>query len=296
VTELLRKLALGLGVIAIVAGLALGVAWLRAPSSASAANAKPAAAKVLVATHDVAAGALLRDGDLAWRPLTGGPPPAGAILEGSTAKETLYGAAAPRGLRAGEVLLDASVVRPSQRNFLAATLTPGQRAVTISVDAPQSASGLISPGDRVDVILVQEIGEGERRLAAEAVLHNTRVLAVGRSFTGGRPTLPIADTATATAPEPKTVTLEASPHDAERLLLASRLGELQLALRAVGDVAVIDNSTPVWAGEVSDAAKWRRTAAGSPRAEAGPAPRRGVQAQREGQVLILRGNPASGSL
>lgn len=293
-TSLFRKLPLILGVLAIVAGLGLALAWLRTPLAAAQAPAGPNL--VLVAARPVPSGALLRPEDLAWRALAGGAPaPAGAFVQGQAAKETLVGAAVLHGLGAGEVLRAEGVVRPDQRNFLAATLGAGQRAVTISVDAPQSASGLVMPGDRVDVILVQEVAEGGRRIAAETVLRNSRVLAVGQSLTPEKTaaaTNATAVAANAVALAPKTITLEASPADAERLYLASRLGDLQLALRGVGDVAVSPQGAPLWAGDVSGAASLRRGAT-APGMSAAPQPTGRPHAPArptEQPVLILRGS------
>lgn len=286
-TGLLGKFPIILGVLAILAGLALGVAWIRAPHGVAISQEPSASAAVLVAARPVPPGALLRQEDLAWRPLAGAPAPAGAFLEGATAKETLVGAAVLRGLTAGEVLRGDGVVRPDQRNFLAATLRPGQRAVTISVDAPQSASGLVLPGDRVDVILVQEVAAGARGMAAETVLRNSRILAVGRSLAPEKDGALLA-ARDAAGNSPRTITLEATPHDAERLYLASRLGELQLSLRGLGDIADSPQSLPVWAGDVSNAAKWRTTPIEPSNRPAAPAsPREAMQTARE--VLVLRG-------
>ena len=51
---------------------------------------------------------------------------------------------------------------------------------------PQSASGLVLPGDRVDVILTQNLGDGtgdpKRETVGETVLRNLRVIAVGTSL------------------------------------------------------------------------------------------------------------------
>jgi pilus assembly protein CpaB len=284
-TSFWQRVLLALGVAGIVAGMALGVAWMRAPKAMAAETDRRQEANVLVAVRAIAPGTLLRESDLGWRPLTGARP-AGAFTQASTSKVAVVGSAARRGFAAGEILVSDALVRPDQRDFLAATLAPGQRAVTIPVDAPQSASGLLLPGDRIDVILVQEVGEGDRRLAAETVLHNSRVLAVGANLNPNKG-LPLLD---APVLAPKTITLEASPRDAERLFLAAKLGDLQLAVRGVGDVAAPADAAPVWAGEVSEAARWRR-----------PAPAAGLAAQKAAssgaatprpgapQVLVLRG-------
>jgi pilus assembly protein CpaB len=286
---LLRRLPIILGVAAILVGLGLGGVWLNAPRGVAATRSIPVAGAVLVAARPVEPGALLREADLSWRPLGDAPAPAGAFSQSDTPKGALIGAAVLRGLTPGEVLRADSVVRPDQRNFLAATLGPGLRAVTISVDAPQSASGLVQPGDRVDVILIQQVGEGARRIAAETVLRNNRVLAVGRSLT--------AEKGIGGVEPPRTITLEASPRDAQRLFLASRMGDLQISLRGVGDIGDDVDAAPVWSGDVSEAAHWRTVppaaAPGStPTARTVGPPR--TAGASEGSVLVLRGASGAG--
>ena len=65
------------------------------------------------------------------------------------------GAMVKRNLGAGEAIRSDDLMRPSDHGFMAAVLSPGMRAVTINVDAASGSSGLIWPGDRVDLILTQ---------------------------------------------------------------------------------------------------------------------------------------------
>src|SRR6266852_3032825 len=84
----------------------------------------------------------------------------------------------------GEPISDGRVVRPGDRGFMAAVLTPGNRAVTVPVTPSSGLAGFVFPGDRVDVILtmtIQPDKEGEKvekeRRASETVLTGIRVLA-----------------------------------------------------------------------------------------------------------------------
>lgn len=289
-SDLLRRTFLSLGVVGVVGGVALGALWLKAPPAQPVTSA-PVAPAVLVAARPVASGALLREGDVAWRSFAG-PAPEGAFAKGVAGEGAVIGSVARRGFTPGEVVTASALVRPDQRDFLAAVLAPGQRAVTIPIDASQSASGLVQPGDRVDVILVQEVGENDQRMAAETVLHNARVLALGKDLT---PTKPTALTAAVAEIAPKTITLEASPRDGERLFVASRLGQLQLALRSVGDVASLEESAPVWAGDVSGAVKLRRGGASPAAPAAAPArPAGAVSRPAAPPVMVFRGAQSGG--
>ena len=77
------------------------------------------------------------------------------------------------------------------RGFLASVLAPGTRAISIKVDAESGVSGLIWPGDYVDVVLTQvaEKGRSSRdRALSETVLHNVRIIAIDQEIVQGGPT------------------------------------------------------------------------------------------------------------
>ncbi len=131
-------------------------------------------------------------------------------------------------------------------------LQPGTRAVTVGVDAVTGSAGLIWPGDHVDLILTQTLAEPSlpvgRRVVAETVLSDIRVIAIDQQLVQG---------AEANPKEPqqaRTVTLEVTPEQAERVSVAIRLGRLSLTVRAAGTTppAPTDAGT-TWAGDVSPA-------------------------------------------
>jgi pilus assembly protein CpaB len=122
---------------------------------------------------------------------------------------------------------------------LAAVLTPGKRAASVGVDAVTGTAGLIWPGDHVDLILTQQIEDSAvplgRRLAAETVLKDVRVIAVDQQMVQGG-----ASTTGDTSQQSRTVTLEVSPEDVEKVAVATRLGRLSLAVRPVDAGAPVD--------------------------------------------------------
>ena len=143
-------------------------------------------------------------------------------------------------------------MRPGDHGFLAAVLTPGRRATSIGVDAVSGTAGLIWPGDHVDVILTQEMtdpgGTGSHKVAAETVLKDVRVIAIDQQLVQG------AAGANGEGGS-RTVTLEVTPEDVERVAIVTKLGRLSLAVRPV-DAAPSDQGSahPVtWAGDVSNA-------------------------------------------
>ena len=120
------------------------------------------------------------------------------------------------------------MVRPGERGFLAAVLTPGMRAVTVPVTATSGIAGFVFPGDRVDLILAHDFqtGTGENRVinrASETLLTDVRVLAVDQKTAS-------KDGAAALA---KTATLEVEPRQAEMIAVSVKLGDLSLSLRSL---------------------------------------------------------------
>ncbi|MFC3069380.1 Flp pilus assembly protein CpaB [Phenylobacterium soli] len=295
-TPFVRNILLAVGALALLTGVAIGVVWLRSggPQSGSV-QAEKAGPAVLVAAKAIEPGTLLRPEDLTWREIGEAKAPAGAFVRGQTSETEIAGSVSRRAFAAGEVIAQAGILRPTERGFLAATLRPGYRAATISVDAPQTSSGLVLPGDRVDVILVQQLDgkDAGRKSVGETVLQDARVVAVGHAMQPANEQGPngaqqTADTA------PRTLTLEALPTDAERLFVASQLGKLEVALRPVAEPKIeVADRRPVWAGDVS--AALGRGAAPAPSAAA-VTPKRAPQARRADAyppVQILRGSKST---
>src|SRR5205807_9369812 len=102
-------------------------------------------------------------------------------------------------------------------------LPPGTRAIAIRVDVASLAGGFVLPNSKVDVIGTFDKG-GER--STQTILQNVLVLAVGE--------LPDREAERRTILAP-TITVAATPEQAQKLTLAQELGPLKLALRKFGD-------------------------------------------------------------
>ena len=256
-----RKLLLLLGIVFVGAGLWLAQVRFRniSVSSPQAEESQKARPAILTALTSIPSGTLLRENDFGWKEIKPGKAQPGQITRGSVSKNEYLGAITRKDFSEGEALSASQLVKTSDRRFLAAVLHPGYRAVSISVDAPQTASGLVLPGDYVDVILVQNFGDNvataAHRSVGETVLRNVRVVAVDRSLE----TLDKADGNAKKLNEvrvPKTITLEANEQQAQKLFVAMQLGKLQLAVRplqgAAHDLTEENHSyQPVWASDVS---------------------------------------------
>jgi pilus assembly protein CpaB len=126
----------------------------------------------------------------------------------------------------GEALLW-SLLEGQRAPSFSSRLMAGRRAITVPVDEVNSISGMIEPGDRIDLLAAVR---KDNRAFLFALLQDVVVLATGaraaidgdgkdgrRSFT--------------------TITLEASGDDVQRVLAAREIGKLAAVLRAPGDRA-----------------------------------------------------------
>jgi pilus assembly protein CpaB len=233
------------------------VAWIstRPPPSAKTVVVTPTTISVLTAARPVHAGVLLKPEDIGTRPVpVNDPAAAGSMHDSPDTRSALVGSMVRRSLSAGDVLRDVDLMRLGDHGFLAAVLEPGMRAVTIAVDNTTGSAGLIWPGDRVDLILTQSIQDTSvplgRRVAAETVLSNARVIAIDQQIIqGAAPTN--SDNAQ------RTVTLEVTEQEAQRISVAIRLGRLSLSVRSAekSQVAGGESSSPqmTWASDVMPA-------------------------------------------
>jgi pilus assembly protein CpaB len=133
---------------------------------------------------------------------------------------------------AGQPLTRGALVGPEDRGFLAAALGPGMRAITVPVNASSGLAGFVFPGDRVDLVLTQDVkgtGDGDPLHTSETIVRNIRVLATDQRYTDkdedGKTVIKTASN----------VTLEVTPRIAEKISVAQSMGTLSLSLRSIAD-------------------------------------------------------------
>ena len=126
-------------------------------------------------------------------------------------------------IEAHEPVLGVKITGPGERATLSALVKPGMKAVTIRVNDVEGVGGFVLPGEFVDVVLTRSIDKGQA--TTEIVLQNRRVLAVDQS----------ADERATKATIAKSVTLEVDTVEAQKVWLASTVGNLSLLLRKAGE-------------------------------------------------------------
>jgi pilus assembly protein CpaB len=124
-------------------------------------------------------------------------------------------------LERGEPILRSKITGPGQRALLSSLLEEGKRAVTLRVDDVRGVAGFILPGDFVDVVLIAEDGPPRRENYSEILLQHLKVLAVDQLASERQEQPTVA----------KAVTIEVTPEQAQKLLLATNIGKLSLILR-----------------------------------------------------------------
>ena len=118
----------------------------------------------------------------------------------------------------------------SSRRFSA----PAMRAITVRLGAGTRHSGLIDPGDRVDVVLtVRTLRDGPDNVLSRTILEDVRVLAVDRRI--GSDAVSAEGGGEVTRTEIVTATLEVLPAQTGLLALGEYEGELALAVRPLAE-------------------------------------------------------------
>jgi pilus assembly protein CpaB len=224
--------------------------------------------KVRISAAELPQGLLLRDEDLKWKDVPVAGLPSGAIVSGVPGAVELKGALLRHPVASGAVIVADDVILPNAPGFLAATLKPEMRAVSVAVDDVSGNAGLIQPGDYVDLLLTQQMDRKtdspDLAVSSETVVEHVRVLASGSEISR-----PKEGNGSDRTERVRTVTLEVTPHMSEVVAVAAHLGSLSLALRSFATVsrdpyalasAPVSASAsaetqraPVWAGDISRA-------------------------------------------
>jgi pilus assembly protein CpaB len=128
----------------------------------------------------------------------------------------------------GEMLLW-SLLEGQRAPSFSSRLPAGHRAITVAVNEVNSISGMLEPGDRIDLMVSLK---KDKRAYMFPLLQNVTVLATGSRAVpehegkeGGKRTF-------------ATITLGATPEEAQRVLAAREVGQLAALLRSPGDTGV----------------------------------------------------------
>ena len=226
-------------------------------------NVSAAKTPVVVASQDIPAGTRVTEEMLTLKPIASDAVPPGAFLK----TDDVVGQVTRVPLVSGEQVIPTKVaatgiaITDVENPPLAYVIPEGMRAVSVEVSSVIGASGLIRPGDYVDVILTIQVQGGggasggaagesaSRDQLARTILQNALVLAVDQQVAlpaaGGEEGAPsVSDEGSDTNPAAATVTLAVSPVHGEVLTVAETCGQkfggrLALALRGFGESELV---------------------------------------------------------
>jgi pilus assembly protein CpaB len=181
---------------------------------------------VVVAKAEIPLGAKITAEQLAFAPI-----PNGSLPEGIFRKmDEVVGRVAitPIGLR--ETITNMKLAPAGTGAGLSAVIPEGYRAMTVKVDDVVGVSGFIMPGSFVDVVAIitplSQAGATNGPIS-KIVLQNIKVLASGAKIDSPENQRQPS--------EVKAVTLQVTPEQAEKLVLAANEGKLQLVMRNYSD-------------------------------------------------------------
>ncbi|HVL30396.1 MAG TPA: Flp pilus assembly protein CpaB [Sphingomicrobium sp.] len=233
-----KKVALLVGalVIAVITAVMAKNMFAGAGANQAAAAQVPTGPKILVARKALPVGTIIDQESLTFQAWPKELVQNAYYQEGAPESDMskLLGTVVRNPITAGQPVTQGSLVGPNDRGFLAAALGPGMRAVTVPVSTTSGVAGFVFPGDRVDVILTQDVaggGDGPPLKVSETIVRNLRVLATDQRIDS-------KDEEGKTVVKTfSMVTVEATPRLAEKVAVAQSLGTLSLSLRSIADNA-----------------------------------------------------------
>lgn len=218
---MLLALALGCGLIA-----SIGINQVMANRRTVTVQAEGETTPVYVALTEIGIGDPLTPELLKLEPWPKEKVPVGALgkledVEGRRSRAKFY---------PGEPILEAKLLGKGERGGSAIDMIPkGMRVVPIHVDAVSGASGMILPGDRVDLLvhLRADAQHGLPKAVTRTFMQNVKIFAVDDVYDR-----PGTENKAVSA---KTISVLVTPEQAELVALAAQVGTVQLVMRNAGD-------------------------------------------------------------
>lgn len=208
----------------------LGFTVLRDPGAVPVQAAESDLVNVAVAARDMDVGHMLSPEDIrvvSW--------PRSVLPSGFSAEPSeIVGRGLLVPVKANEPLLSGKLASKEAGGGLPILIAEGRRGLSIKVDDVTGVAGFLLPGTRVDVLVTLD----DRSATAgepitQIVLQNMVVLTAGRMTDRNNRGEPV---------QVPVVTLDATPEEAEKLILAVNRGRIQLALRNTLDMDTVETS------------------------------------------------------
>lgn len=217
---ILLVVALACGVVA-----SIGITKVMAHRSAAPAAQEMETLPVYVIKEDLPLGSLLDADKLKLERWPKDKVPTGVIgkledIEGRRPRTKLF---------AGEPVLEVKLLSKGESAGGAAVQIPmGLRSVPVKVDEVSGGAAMILPGDRVDVLVYARQSKEIQTTMTKTILQDIKVFAVDSTWT-------LESDENGQSIRAKTISLLLTPEQTERVMLASELGKIRLAMRSPND-------------------------------------------------------------
>lgn len=193
--------------------------------------------EVVVARHDLEPGAVVDPGSMAVRAVPADLVPGSAVLPERFDEHV--GARILQAMRSGEPLL-ANAIAGLDASTFSSRIRPGIRAMSVLVDEVNSVSGMLQPGDRIDLLFTVRppvaSGMPPAPEVTSTLMQDVAVLATGRQV---RADMGEAHDLRYDLRQDRrhftAITVEVSPSQAQQLIVAQRTGKLTAMLRNPDD-------------------------------------------------------------
>ena len=218
--------------LAVISGLGAGYSALRYLSDRptplpGVGTGKQETQPVVLASRDLPLGKVLEEADLMiveW--------PANAVPAGYAGSvQELVGRSLMTNVQTNEAVLVTKLADSGLLGMIP-LIPAGMRAMSVKVDEVVGVAGFVTPQTRVDVILIMT-PPGTRDPISKVILQNIQTLAAGQEIRETEDGSPITVTV---------VTVLVTPEEAERLALAAKEGQIQMALRNTLDQEDVETS------------------------------------------------------
>ena len=190
------------------------------------AKARAQTVEIVVAARTLGLGAKLEPGDVRMARWARDSVPPGAYYSVAA----VAGSFTKRSFVENEPLVaDQLFTGQKSAGVMPLLIPPGMRAMSVPVDEVGDIAGFVMPRARVDILVAVQNVANLAQPFSKVVLQDIEVLAVAQEMEGDKDKPKVV----------KVVTLLVTPEEAERLALASREGQLRLALRNYEDNKIV---------------------------------------------------------
>jgi pilus assembly protein CpaB len=187
--------------------------------------------KIVVARVSVSPGQELTADMLTLGPIASETPPSKSFIDAAP----VVGRVAAAPLFPGQPVTEDLLAVKGAGSGLQALVPRGMRAITVDVTETTGLAGMILPGCRVDVVSTLS-GATRAETVACTIVQDVLVQAIGQRLSAARS----GEERGGPADVVKTVTLIATPREAEAIELASSMGRTRLVLRGPDDRAATE--------------------------------------------------------